>query len=135
MRWSTNANQPVYMDPARPFVQRVKGLIARLTLDEKVGLMSHPAKGVPRLASPITCGLFTNCSRFGCLPPFAASHAAGTPLECHQSACRSVVHLITVECGATESFRALDIAARALRQLPSHTGHLPGTYDILRSRE
>ena len=45
-------DQPVYLDPARPFIERVKDLIARLTLQEKVGLMSHPAKGVPRLDIP-----------------------------------------------------------------------------------
>jgi beta-glucosidase len=32
--------------------ERVKDLIAHLTLQEKVGLMSHPAKGVPRLGIP-----------------------------------------------------------------------------------
>jgi beta-glucosidase len=48
----TNPDQPVYLDLARPFVERVKDLIARLTLQEKVGLMSHPAKGVPRLGIP-----------------------------------------------------------------------------------
>ena len=31
---------------------RVKDLISRLSLDEKVGLISHPAKGVPRLNIP-----------------------------------------------------------------------------------
>jgi len=48
----TNPDRPVYLDPARPFIERVKDLIARLTLQEKVGLMSHPAKGVPRLDIP-----------------------------------------------------------------------------------
>lgn len=52
MSQSTNPDQPVYLDPARPFTERVKDLIARLTLQEKVGLMSHPAKGVPRLGIP-----------------------------------------------------------------------------------
>ena len=48
----TSTNQPVYLNPARPFIERVNDLIARLTLAEKVGLMSHPAKGVPRLDIP-----------------------------------------------------------------------------------
>ncbi len=52
MSQSTNPDQPVYLDPSRPFHERVKDLIACLTLDEKVGLMSHPAKGVPRLGIP-----------------------------------------------------------------------------------
>jgi len=42
-----------YLDCERPFCERVKDLISRLTLDEKVGLMSHPAKGVPRLGIPV----------------------------------------------------------------------------------
>jgi beta-glucosidase len=45
-------DQPAYLDTARPFAERAKDLIARLTLPEKVGLMSHPAKGVPRLGIP-----------------------------------------------------------------------------------
>ncbi len=45
-------DRPDYLDPARPFAERAKDLIARLTLQEKVGLMSHPAKGVPRLGIP-----------------------------------------------------------------------------------
>ena len=52
MNQPTNPDQPVYLDTARPFAERVKDLISRLTLEEKVGLMSHPAKGVPRLGIP-----------------------------------------------------------------------------------
>jgi len=52
MTQSVNADQPAYLDTARPFAERAKDLIARLTLQEKVGLMSHPAKGVPRLGIP-----------------------------------------------------------------------------------
>ncbi len=44
--------QPAYLDTTQPRAARLKDLIARLTLDEKVGLMSHPAKGVPRLGIP-----------------------------------------------------------------------------------
>ncbi|MEE4195002.1 MAG: glycoside hydrolase family 3 C-terminal domain-containing protein [Anaerolineae bacterium] len=43
---------PIYLDSTLPFDQRVKDLISRLTLEEKVGLMSHPAKGIPRLGIP-----------------------------------------------------------------------------------
>jgi beta-glucosidase len=48
----TKTDQPVYLNPAHPITGRVKDLIARLTLDEKVGLMSYPAVGVPRLSIP-----------------------------------------------------------------------------------
>ncbi len=52
MPQSTHTDPPAYLDTARPFAERVQDLIARLTLQEKVGLMSHPAKGVPRLGIP-----------------------------------------------------------------------------------
>lgn len=44
--------QPAYLDTSLSVPERVKDLISRLTLDEKVGLMSHPAHGVPRLGIP-----------------------------------------------------------------------------------
>ncbi len=44
--------QPAYLDPSLSIPERVQDLIARLTLDEKVSLMSHPAQGVPRLGIP-----------------------------------------------------------------------------------
>jgi beta-glucosidase len=46
------SDQAVYLDTSRPFSERVKDLVGRLTLDEKVGLMSHPSLGVPRLDIP-----------------------------------------------------------------------------------
>ena len=49
---SSDSDRPVYLDPARPTAERVKDLIARLTLPEKVGLMSYPAKAIPRLDIP-----------------------------------------------------------------------------------
>ncbi len=52
MTLTTNSNQPKYLDSSLPISERAKDLIVRLTLDEKVGLMSHPAKGVPRLSIP-----------------------------------------------------------------------------------
>ena len=47
-----NPDQPLYLNASYSFAERVKDLIARLTMGEKVGLMSHPAKGVPRLNIP-----------------------------------------------------------------------------------
>jgi beta-glucosidase len=41
-----------YLDTSLSFAERVKDLVARLSLDEKVGLMNHPAQGVPRLNIP-----------------------------------------------------------------------------------
>jgi beta-glucosidase len=41
-----------YLDTSLPFADRAKDLVGRLTLDEKVSLMSHPAQGVPRLNIP-----------------------------------------------------------------------------------
>jgi beta-glucosidase len=41
-----------FYDPALPLAERVNDLIARLTLEEKVALMNHPAQGVPRLNIP-----------------------------------------------------------------------------------
>ncbi len=44
--------QPAYLNADLPIPDRVRDLISRLTLEEKVGLMSHPALGVPRLGIP-----------------------------------------------------------------------------------
>ena len=46
------SKKPLYLDTTQPRKARVRDLISHLTLDEKVGLMSHPAKGVPRLNIP-----------------------------------------------------------------------------------
>ena len=41
-----------YLDTSLSFAERATDLVGRLTLDEKVSLMSHPAQGVPRLNIP-----------------------------------------------------------------------------------
>ena len=41
-----------YLDTSLPFEERVKDLIGRMTLEEKMGLMNHPAHGIPRLNIP-----------------------------------------------------------------------------------
>jgi beta-glucosidase len=45
-------NQSAYLDTNLPLSERVQDLISNLTIDEKVGMMNHPAKGVPRLGIP-----------------------------------------------------------------------------------
>jgi beta-glucosidase len=41
-----------YLDTSLSFAERAKDLVGRLSLEEKVSLMSHPACGVPRLNIP-----------------------------------------------------------------------------------
>src|SRR5512142_3389872 len=41
-----------YLNTSLSFAERAKDLVGRLTLEEKVGLMSHPAYGIPRLNIP-----------------------------------------------------------------------------------
>ena len=41
-----------YLDTSLSIAERSRDLVGRLTLEEKVGLMSHPAHGVPRLNIP-----------------------------------------------------------------------------------
>ncbi len=52
MKSSGTPDNPAYLDTSLPFDERVRDLVGRLTLDEKVGLMSHPAQGIPRLGIP-----------------------------------------------------------------------------------
>jgi len=42
----------LYLDTTLPLEERVKDLIGRMTLEEKVGLMNHPAHGISRLNIP-----------------------------------------------------------------------------------
>jgi beta-glucosidase len=42
----------LFLDTSLSFAERAKDLVQRLTLEEKVGLMSHPALGIPRLNIP-----------------------------------------------------------------------------------
>lgn len=46
------ASTSLYLDSSQPIPQRVKDLLSRLTLEEKVSLMSHPAEGIERLNIP-----------------------------------------------------------------------------------
>jgi hypothetical protein len=43
---------PLFRDPSRSRQERLQDLISRLTLPEKIGLMTHDAQGVPRLGIP-----------------------------------------------------------------------------------
>jgi beta-glucosidase len=52
MSATSTSEKLVYLDTSLPFKDRVKDLVGRLTLKEKVGLMSHPAHGIPRLNIP-----------------------------------------------------------------------------------
>src|ERR671923_2764081 len=52
MRATSTSEKLSYLDTSLPFAERVKDLVGRLTLDEKVSLMNHPAHGVPRLNIP-----------------------------------------------------------------------------------
>ncbi len=47
-----NSDWPRYLNSSCPISERVNDLIGRLTLPEKIGLMSHPAVGIPRLQIP-----------------------------------------------------------------------------------
>jgi beta-glucosidase len=43
---------PIYLDPSYPREERVRDLLSRLTLQEKISLMPNQARAVPRLGIP-----------------------------------------------------------------------------------
>src|SRR6201992_1175796 len=45
-------NIPLYKDASQPLDTRVKDLVSRLTLEEKVSLLGYNSKAVPRLGIP-----------------------------------------------------------------------------------
>ncbi|HZX57320.1 MAG TPA: glycoside hydrolase family 3 N-terminal domain-containing protein, partial [Mucilaginibacter sp.] len=45
-------NIPVYKDMSRPLDERVKDLVSKMTLEEKVSLLGYNSKAVPRLGIP-----------------------------------------------------------------------------------
>jgi len=49
---SNAQEKPIYKDPSQPTDARVKDLVARLTLEEKVSLLGYQSKAVPRLGIP-----------------------------------------------------------------------------------
>ncbi len=49
---NSTSEELLYLDKSLSFAERAKDLVQRLTLEEKVGLMSHPAHGIPRLNIP-----------------------------------------------------------------------------------
>jgi beta-glucosidase len=52
MSVSSTSEKFLYLDISLSFAERAKDLVGRLTLEEKVGLMNHPAHGIPRLNIP-----------------------------------------------------------------------------------
>ena len=48
----TDELTPGYLDPDRPRAERIADLISRLTLEEKISLMTNESRGVPRLGIP-----------------------------------------------------------------------------------
>jgi len=52
MSVSSTSEKLLFLDTSLSFAERAKDLVGRMTLEEKVGLMSHPAHGIPRLNIP-----------------------------------------------------------------------------------
>ncbi len=52
MGLDTSSTAPAYLNPDLPVATRVKDLISRMTLDEKVGQMMNSAPGISRLGIP-----------------------------------------------------------------------------------
>ena len=49
---ATEGARPLYLDPSQPLSARVEDLVSRMTLEEKVSQMVHPAAAIPRLGVP-----------------------------------------------------------------------------------
>jgi beta-glucosidase len=49
---AVGADAPAFRDPDRPLEERLADLVSRLTLDEKIGLLSESAPAIPRLGIP-----------------------------------------------------------------------------------
>ena len=49
---SNAQEKPIYKDPTQSTDARVKDLVSRLTLEEKVSLLGYQSKAVPRLGIP-----------------------------------------------------------------------------------
>jgi beta-glucosidase len=52
MSATSTSEELLYLDTSLSFTERAKDLVGHLTLEEKVGLMNHPAQGVSRLNIP-----------------------------------------------------------------------------------
>src|SRR5262245_27418084 len=52
MSATSTSEKLLYLNTSLSFSERAKDLVGRLTLEEKVGLMNHPAHGIPRLNIP-----------------------------------------------------------------------------------
>ncbi len=50
--WTQAENDYLFRNPALTTEERVKDLLSRLTLEEKVQLMKHDALAIPRLGIP-----------------------------------------------------------------------------------
>src|SRR5215211_5212475 len=52
MTTPTDPNRPLYLDHTLPLGERVRDLLARMTLQEKISQMGHAAAAIPRLGIP-----------------------------------------------------------------------------------
>jgi len=52
MTTPTDNDTPLYLDHTRPLDERVRDLLARMTLQEKISQMGHAAAAIPRLGIP-----------------------------------------------------------------------------------
>ena len=52
MSATSTSEKLLYLDTSLALEERVRDLVGRLTLEERVGLMNHPAHGIPYLNVP-----------------------------------------------------------------------------------